>query len=233
MSTISRQETAIRLVHAFYNGGFRTFDNGTGADFNVYNADFKAIPIFEGSAVTTSVNKFEFSNFLGYRLQANFTLELPEDPSSVYRNFFDVFGSMVNRTVETGTANGAGAAVTALVINSGVSAVNDWFNGVLVSGLTGGDVVITDYVGGTLTATLASARTWSNGAALTFKIQPNFKTLVGMATDNDSANLIYYNISDVSYGITREFTINKNIISLSLSSVELQNTIPDSFTVIA
>jgi hypothetical protein len=231
MSTIAKQVSQSRLAHGFYNGDFRYFDNGTGADFDVFNLDCKAVPIFEGSKVTTALNKFEFSNFLGYRLSAEFSLELPRDASGTWRTFFDSLGSLVNRTVETGTADGLSAGSTTLVINSGVSTTNDWFNGLLVSGLTGGDVVITDYVGGTLTATLAASRTWADNAPLTFKIQPNFKTLIAFSPDTATANMIFYNIQNVEYGINRDLTINKNIISLSLSSVELQNSVPDGFTI--
>ena len=231
MSTISKQVSQSRLAHGFYNGDFRYFDNATGANFDVFNLDCKAKEIFEGSKVTTALNKFEFSNFLGFRLFVDFTLELPKDTSGTWRDFFDELGSLVNRTVETGTANGGSAGSTTLVINAGVSSVDDWFNGLLVSGLTGGDVVITDYVGGTLTATLAASRTWSNSDALTFKIQPNFKTLIAFSPDTETANMLFYNVVGIEYGFNRDLTINKNMISLSLSSVELQDTLPDSFTI--
>jgi hypothetical protein len=129
------------------------------------------------------------------------------------------------------TTNGTGTGSTALILTSGAPAVDDYFNGMIVSGLTGGDVMIIDYDGSTLTATLASARTWTNALALTVKVMPNLPIVLGVSMDDTDGNIIYYNLQGGMYGIDRQFTLGRQKISIELRGVNDAQTISDSFRI--
>ena len=180
MSTISIQETQIRIAPAFYNGDFRLFDN-TSALYSVGNVFARPDDIFEGSALTSTVSKFDFSNLLGYRLLVDFDLEVPYDASGTWFSLFNKTSGSYNRTVfSDGIASATGSGTT--IQFAGTPLVDDWLNGTIVKGLTGGDVLITDYVGATRTATLESSRSWVNPTLVTFELQRNIKTLLAVAT---------------------------------------------------
>jgi hypothetical protein len=228
---MNKQVSEIRMAPAFYNGGFRLFDN-TSALYPVFDLDADSEDIFEGSDVTTALSKFEFSNLLGNRLMLNFSLELPQDASSIYRTLFNKTSGYYNRQIFATTTNGAGTGITTLVLNSGAPNIDDYFNGTIVKGLTGGSVLITDYVGSTRTATLASSRSWTSALAVTFEIQPNIKTILAVSTDSDANNFVYYNIKRKTYGFSKKSTISTQKVGLSLSSVLMYEAIPESFAVL-
>jgi hypothetical protein len=129
------------------------------------------------------------------------------------------------------TTSGTGTGSTTLVLTAGAPDVNDYFNGMRISGLTGGDVFITDYVGASRTATLASARDWTNALALTVKVLPNLPIVLGVSLDDDTANIIYYNLMGGAYGIARQLTVGSQRVSMELEGVLDVQDIDDSFRI--
>jgi hypothetical protein len=129
------------------------------------------------------------------------------------------------------TTSGTGTGITAHVLTSGAPATDDYFNGMRISGLTGGDVVITDYVGSTRTATLASARTWTNALALTVKVTPSLPIVIGVSMDDTTGNILYYNLIGGAYGIDRQMTLGRQRVSMNLEGVMDVQNIDDSFRI--
>ena len=120
MSTISIQETQIRIAPAFYNGDFRLFDN-TSALYSVGNVFARPDDIFEGSALTSTVSKFDFSNLLGYRLLVDFDLEVPYDASGTWFSLFNKTSGSYNRTIfsdSIASATGSGTSIASGIIST-------------------------------------------------------------------------------------------------------------------
>ena len=230
MASITRLTAQIRIAACWYNGGYRLFNN-TSALYKVFNARFFPSDIFDGSPVTDTLQKVDLSNLFGYRLNASFNLTLPKDTSGLFRDLFNQTSGGYNRTVFSDICNADETGSTALALVNAPN-IDDYFNGTVVSGLVGGDVLVTDYVGATKTATLASARTWSLADAVTFSIRPNYKTLLAVSTDTDAANFVYYNILSRTYAVNREKTLNRQEVGLTLSSVDPYAEIPDSFEIL-
>jgi hypothetical protein len=230
MAYSTRQEKQILIGAYVYNGGYRAFKTYP-VSIDVWNVRANAELEFMGSAVTQTLTGREYSNSEGYRLLLDFDVNNVYDSADqlAWRTLFGLFSNLSNRTFWTTTANGAGVASTSLILQSDAPTVNDYFNGMIVSNLSGGAVVITDYDGATRTATLASAKSWSNADAITIQARPNLPTLLGVAINNEAGDLIYYNIDGNGYGILREFTIGKQQIGIKARSFERTETIPESF----
>jgi hypothetical protein len=189
------------------------------------------LEFLDGKPFTEALSGFTYSNAEGYRLILDFNVNnIYDSADQIYlRSLFNQFASFEQRTVWATTANGAGTSVTSLVLQSDAPTIDDYFNGAVITSLAGGDVVITDYVGSNRTATLASAKTWLNGATITIKVNANFPTILGAAINDESSDVQYFNIESNIYGIMREFTIGRQMISARWKSVERLATIPESF----
>lgn len=233
MAYTQRQETAVKIGAYIYNGGYRAFE-GYPVSLDVWNLDCQAQMEFQnGTAFVAALSGFEYSNAEGYRLLAGFDLANIYDltDQQAWQTLFNLLASQEDRTFWTTTANGAGTGSTSLVLQSDAPTTNDYFNGLFVTDLAGGEVRITDYDGASRTATLASAKTWLNGASITIKAKPNFPTLIGLAVTDDTADLQYYNIESNAFGAIRELTINRQVLNVRLRSVERLNSVPNSFVV--
>lgn len=231
MST-AKQVTDCRIGVYAYNGGYRAFE-GYPVDLSTWNVDGMCKPEwFEGSPTTRALSGYLRANSLSYRPSLRIDLDnsLPASATTI-RNLLNKISSKYTQDFYAVTTNGTGTGITALVLSSGAPATDDYFNGMLISGLTGGDVLITDYVGATRTATLTAARTWTNALALTVKVQPNLPIVIGAALDTDSANILYYTIADASYGILREMTVGRQRAVIELLGVNDVKEIPDGFRI--
>jgi hypothetical protein len=228
----AKQVTEVKIGVYAYNGGYRAFE-GYPIDLSTWNVDGMVSPEwFEGSAHTRALSGYLRANSLSYRPKLRLDLDnsLPAS-ATVIRNLMNKISSKYVQTFYAVTTSGTGTGITALVLTSGAPNVDDYFNGMIISGLTGGDVRVTDYVGSTRTATLAAARTWTNANALTVKVQPNLPILIGCSIDTDAGNILYYTIEDASYGILREMTVGRQRATIALLGVNDVQDIPDGFRI--
>lgn len=228
----SKQVTACKIGVYAYNGGYRAYE-GYPVDIDTWNVDGIARPEWlEGSSSTRALSGYLRANSLSYRSSLRIDLDnsLPGTATTI-RTLFNKLSSKYVQDFYAVTTNGAGTGSSTLVLTNAAPNVDDYFNGMIVSGLTGGDVRITDYVGATRTATLAANRTWTNGNALTVKVQPNLPTVIGASVDTDAGNIIYYTITDASFGILREMTIGRQRAVIELVAVNDSQTIPDGFRI--
>jgi len=234
MANSNRQELNVKIGAYIYNGGYRAFE-GYPVSLEVWNVDARAeMEFMDGQAVTQALDGFEYSNLEGYRLLVSMDVNNINDSTdqATWKTLFNLLPSQFDRTFWTTTANGAGTGTASLVLQSDAPTTNDYYNGAVVTDLAGGEVVITDYDGASRTATLASAKTWLNGATITIKVRPNFATLLGVAVNDESADINYYAVEGNVFGILREFTIGRQQISIRLRSVERQATVPESFNIV-
>jgi hypothetical protein len=234
MST-AKQVTAVKMGVYAYNGAYRAFE-GYPISFDTWNINAENKPEWvEGSPVTVALSGYKRANRLSYR--PTLSIDLDNSYGTSATNLRTLLNKLSGKYVQdffAVTTSGTGTGSTSLVITSALpatSASDDYFNGMRISGLTGGDVVITDYVGSTQTATLASARTWTNALALTVKVTPSLPIVLGVSLDDTTANIIYYNIMGGAYGIERQMTIGRQRVSMNLEGVMDAQTIDDSFRI--
>jgi hypothetical protein len=229
MST-AKQVTAVKMGVYAYNGAYRAFE-GYPISFDTWNINAENKPEWvEGSPVTVALSGYKRANRLSYR--PTLSIDLDNSYGTSATNLRALLNKLSGKYVQdffTVTTSGTGTGITALVLTSGAPSTDDYFNGMRISGLTGGDVIITDYVGATRTATLASARTWTNALALTVKVTPSLPIVLGVSLDDTTGNIIYYNIMGGAYGIERQMTIGRQRVSMNLEGVMDAQTIDDSF----
>jgi hypothetical protein len=229
MST-AKQVTAVKMGVYAYNGAYRAFE-GYPISFDTWNINAENKPEWvEGSPVTVALSGYKRANRLSYR--PTLSIDLDNSYGTSATNLRALLNKLSGKYVQdfyAVTTSGTGTGITALVLTSGAPDTDDYFNGMRISGLTGGDVVITDYVGATRTATLASARTWTNALALTVKVTPSLPIVLGVSLDDTTGNIIYYNIMGGAYGIERQMTIGRQRVSMNLEGVMDAQNIDDSF----
>jgi hypothetical protein len=229
MST-AKQVTAVKMGVYAYNGAYRAFE-GYPISFDTWNINAENKPEWvEGSPVTAALSGYKRANRLSYR--PTLSIDLDNSYGTSATNLRALLNKLSGKYVQdfyAVTTSGTGTGITALVLTSGAPDTDDYFNGMRISGLTGGDVVITDYVGSTRTATLASARTWTNALALTVKVTPSLPIVLGVSLDDTTGNIIYYNIMGGAYGIERQMTIGRQRVSMNLEGVMDAQNIDDSF----
>ena len=231
MST-AKQVTQIKMGVYAYNGAYRAFQ-GYPASFSVWNIDGGGEPEWiEGSPVTKALSGYERANRLSYRPKLSIDLDNSFGTSATnLRTLFNKLSGKYVQDFYTVTTSASGTNSTALPLEVDDPDVDDYLNGMIVSGLTGGDVMIVDYVASTRIATLASPRSWANELALTVKVMPNLPIVLGVSMDDDTANIIYYNLQGGMYGIDRQFTLGRQKISIELRGVNDAQTISDSFRI--
>jgi hypothetical protein len=230
MAYSQRQELLAKIGAYVYNGGYRAF-TGYPIDLELWNCRAEAnIEYTNGRAVTPALDGFEYSNQEGYRLVVSADVNNLYDltDQSAWRSLFQLFAGEYDKTFATVITSGTGAGVSDLVLTSAASSVNDFYNGMQVTGLAD-TRIITDYDGATRTATLSATSSWSNGITLTITAQPNLQRVIGLSLTGETGDIIYYNLDGNAFGLLREFTIGKSLISLRLRSVERYATIPDSY----
>jgi hypothetical protein len=235
MST-TKQVKAIKMGAYAYNGAYRAFE-GYPASFDTWNIRANNNPEWiEGSPVTMALSGYKRSNRLSYRPTLSIDLDNSlGTPATNLRTLLNKLSGKYVQDFYTGTTSGAEASPSStLVITTDLpdtSAFNDYFNGMRISGLTGGDVFITDYVGSTRTATLSATRTWADAAAVTVKVLPNLPIVLGVSMDNTDGNIIYYNLTSGLYGIDRQMTVGRQVINFDLEGVTDVKVIDDSFRI--
>jgi hypothetical protein len=232
MST-AKQVTAVKMGVYAYNGAYRAFE-GYPLSFDTWNINAENKPEWvEGSPVTVALSGYKRANRLSYR--PTLSIDLDNSYGTSATNLRALLNKLSGKYVQdffAVTTSGTGTGSTSLVITSALPATgasDDYFNGMRISGLTGGDVIISNYDGATQTATLASARTWTNALALTVKVTPSLPIVLGVSLDDTTANIIYYNIMGGAYGIERQMTIGRQRVSMNLEGVMDAQTIDDSF----
>jgi len=236
--SITRQVSVVNMIPAYNNGvGYFAFDGSATSKylFKAWNVNAEWVPEFYGSETDVALSGRLRSNFRGYRLKASLQL----DNSTEGNKILDLFNTLSRgypRTVYPLVTNGTGAASLSLVLSASAPNVNDYFNNLFISGLTGGDVVVTDYVGSTRTATLQSARTWATALAVSAVLKQNFATHIlfdieGTSATYTDADLIPCVVSSNNFSLARQSTIHQQRISIEVSSVELFKEIPDSYRV--
>jgi len=236
MSTTTQVE-AIKMGVYAYNGAYRAFE-GYPISFDTWNVNADNRPEWiEGSPVTTALSGYKRANRLSYRPTLSIDLDNTYGTSATNLRALlnKLSGKYVQNFYAVATDGAEGSPSTTLVITSSLpstSASDDYFNGMRVSGLGGGgDVFITNYDGATRTATLASARTWTNALALTVKVLPNLPIVLGVSLDDTTANIIYYNLMGGAYGIARQLTVGSQRVSMELEGVLDVQDIDDSFRI--
>jgi hypothetical protein len=235
MST-AKQVTAVKMGVYAYNGSYRAFE-GYPISFDTWNINAENKPEWvEGSPVTVALSGYKRANRLSYR--PTLSIDLDNSYGTSATNLRTLLNKLSGKYVQdfyavTTSGTSGGSPSTTLVITSALPATgasDDYFNGMRISGLGGGgDVIISNYDGATRTATLASARTWTNGNALTVKVTPTLPIVLGVSLDDTTGNIIYYNIMGGAYGIERQMTIGKQRVSMNLEGVMDAQTIDDSF----
>lgn len=233
---ISRQVQLVNMIPAIRNdAGYFAFQGTVNSDylFKAWNVTAEWSPEFYGSAFDTALSGRVRSNFRGYRLKLSLQLDNSTEASKI-RTLFNTFSAGYDRLFYTVTANGAGSG-TALTLNGAPSA-NDYFNGLLVGNLTGGDAIATDYNGSTKVVTLSASRIWIDTQDVYIYAQPNFETIVlfdieGTSTVYTDSDLIPCIVTGNNYGISRQSTIQQQRISIEMESVDLYQNIPDSYRI--
>jgi hypothetical protein len=235
--SITRQISFVNLIPAIQNeAGYFSFEGTANSDFlyKAWNLTAEWTPEFFGAPTDIALSGRLRSNFRGYRLRVTLQLDNSTE-SSKLRTLFNYLSGGFDRTFYALTTSGTGSTSTSLQFTSGAPAVADYFNGLVISGLTGGDVVVTDYTSGRL-ATLAAGRDWTNALAVTAKAQPNVPTRIlfdieGTSTTYTDSDLIPCVVTANNYGVSRQSTIHQQRIGLELTSVELYKDIPDSYLI--
>jgi hypothetical protein len=234
--SITRQITVVNMIPAFFNGaGYFAFEGSVTSDylFKAWNLTAEWTPEYYGGQVDQSLSGRLRSNFRGYRLKLTLQLDNSTE-SGKLRNLFNRLSAGYDRDFYVVVANTT-ASSTSLVLTSDAPSANDYFNGLLVTGLSA-NAIITDYVGSTRTATITPSRSWNSSDILTIKIQPNFSTLVlvdieGTSSTYTDTDLIPCVVLANNYGVSRQSTIQQQRVGIELQSVELYKEIPDSYRI--
>lgn len=235
--SIARQISYVNMIPAFKNeAGYFSFEGSANSDFlyKAWNITAEWVPEFYGSPTDLALSGRLRSNFRGYRLKVTLQLDNSTESSKI-RTLFNYLSAGYDRTVYTGVTSGSGTAGTAVTLTSAAPATADYFNGLIVSGLTGGDVLVSDYSAARV-LTIASARDWTDALSLTFKAQPNLPTVIlfdieGTSATYTDADLIPCVVVANNYGLIRQSTIHQQRISIELNSIELYQNIPDTYLI--
>jgi hypothetical protein len=226
------------MIPAFYNGvGYFAFEGSATSDylFKAWNLTAEWTPEYYGGQVDQALSGRLRSNFRGYRLKLTLQLDNSTEADKI-RTFFNLMSAGYDRTFYSVVTSGsAGSPSTSLTLSSAAPAVSGYFTGLLLSGLTGGDTLITNYTAGRV-ATISPARTWNGGVTITAKVQPNFSTLVlfdieGTSSTYTDTDLIPCVVLANNYGVSRQSTIQQQRVGIELQSVELYKEIPDSYRI--
>jgi hypothetical protein len=84
---------------------------------------------------------------------------------------------------------------------------------------------------------LGYAGTWASGNRPLFPgaggatLGRNVPTIFGISTGGTTATYQYYNLTTSIMNITRELSVNSQVITLNFSGINIVNTIPDGFIV--
>lgn len=209
--------------------------------FKVWNVRHAYAPDFRGEAFTTSLNGNDRANIMGYR--DTMTVDLNNSYGSqvgAIRSMFNLLASNVERTfwpefgqtepIATGGISGQDVTIEA------VGVPLDFFENLFLRNYTQNEIarIKSNTTGLNPVVTLvdeADISTWQDGDAVAVVIPIGIPRLIGASTDDDAANISYYNLTDGLYGISRELTIGNQLIRLDLRGIGRRNNIPNKMTI--
>jgi hypothetical protein len=227
---MSKQVTQIRMGAFIYNGAppnmtdFRAFQTYP-RTYKVWNADTDYSSDFLGGAVQSTLSGYQRGNPMGHRLSCRINLNNASNADSeLIRNLLNLTASRFDRGFWT-LAGVSASATTITFTNTGLP--TNYFRGLTARDGTGNQERL--IISSTATSVeLASAvSTWQNSGTLIIA-KPSHPTIIGVSTDNNDANMNFYNIANNQLGIRRELTIGNQIIQLSLTGVFSEPTIKEN-----
>lgn len=238
---MNRQVQYVNLIPAFENAsGIFPFQGGVDTDYKykAWNVLINWDPEFFGNPTDEALSGKKRSNFRGYRMKATLSLDNTTQASGI-RTLFNKFSGGYDRVVWTTQFNATAAGVSSSVLKDPAPSVNNWLIGTTASGFSGAVTkVVNNYIASTKTIYIDNTPNSDTTAndLVTFYAKPNIETIVlfdptGGATTYSGVNVIACNVMTNMYGVSREFTINQQRVSLELESVELYKEIPSVYDV--
>lgn len=222
----NKQETSIQIGTYYFNGEYRTLLPL--ASYGVWNVDYNSETEFRSSPTNRSLSGFERGNVSGRRLSVTINLRSTStDTTNQIRTLLDTCSSQFPRKLADVTLSSVNNTTKTVVFDSGKSNVLGFYNGIYI--VQGSNRARVDSYADTRTATFVGDDLANDDAELF--VHPDKPTIVGVSTDNDSANVIYCNLIDSNLGQIRELTIGTQVITLNLTSVERVKDIPQSIVI--
>jgi hypothetical protein len=236
---MNRQEQFVNLIPAYENAsGIYPFQGTITTDYKykVWNMQSVWEPEFYGSVTDESLSGKKRSNFRGYRLKSTIVLDNSTESSGI-RTLFNKLSGGFDRLVWQTIFSATSGPATTFTIASPVPSANSWLIGTTASGMNSSvESVVTSFVTGTATVTVADSVSVTDANAVYFYAKPNIETIIlfdltGGATAHTDATLIPCNVIANNYGSSRESTINQQRVGIELESVELYKDIPSQFLI--
>lgn len=236
---MNRQELYVNLVPAYENAsGIYPFQGTINTDYKykVWNMQSVWEPEYYGSVTDESLSGKKRGNFRGYRLKSSIILDNTTQASGI-RILFNKFSGGFDRLVWESIFNVTSTG-TSFVIASPVPSASSWLIGTTASGMNSSvESVVTSFVTGTATVTVADSVSVTDSNAVYFYARPNVETIVlfdvtGGATAHTDGTLIPCNVVGNNYGTSRDATINQQRVGLELESIELYKDIPSQFLIV-
>jgi len=224
-----RQVSKIKIGAYYFNGAYFPFPNYP-IDFDVWNISYKEVKEFVASPTKRALSGRERGGIGGFRIDITLSLDnIYGQNNTNLRNLLNKVPSQYTRVLDDTTLT-ASTSNTA-TIASNVFPTNDSLIGtfILNPSRTPNKALVTAYTGGTKVATVdRNVATWASSDAVDVALLPNLNTIIGISTNDSSANIIYCNLIGSTYGIEREFTVGNQIVNIQLRSVERFQEIPQS-----
>lgn len=219
------------MAPGIYNGGFRMFP-GYPKQLKTWSIDTSgAIEFQGGDATRRSLSGFERGNPSAHRERILVSFDNADAQTALdLRQMIELQASYYERTFLQTTA---GTVTSLTVVLSGAVQTDDYYNGLTLYNSTRGEIrVVLDYLGATRAATVdASLSTWQPGDTIYVLARPNIPTVFGISTDDNSANIVWYNMISSAYGILREQQIGRQVISIEFREVQHKAFIRDQLRI--
>lgn len=228
---MNKQESRITLEVAIDNGAGKFSLPYYKYAMDAWNVNTWAEKEFRGNAVSKALSGYEHSNQWGDRQHVEINLDnMLSSQASEVRDFLDRFNEG-DKFYGSGNADGGSTdnrinvEMDATVVAHGLDA--DACNGAILTGLSGGAVLITNTTvvnGTTFSFDLAEVRTWADNDPVTVNFPASIPAICKFDITDPASFLATknFNLVDSYFGVNRDFTINYQKCTIRLRGLELQ-----------
>jgi len=202
--------------------------------FDVWNINIDEQADYLGSANTQTISGFERGNPMGYRTYADIDLNNSQPTASnSIRTLLNLFSSQYNREFFATTITAVSSPNVTIV--NGVATLN-YYNGLIVRNTSVSNQTrrIVSYASNGVALLDSPFTGWTNGNNIVIEVPPSIPTIMGITADSTSqttANLLYFNLDNSVFGITRELTVGSQVITISLRGIDRKISIADNLRI--
>jgi hypothetical protein len=202
--------------------------------FDVWNINIDEQADYLGSANTQTISGFERGNPMGYRTYADIDLNNSQPTASnSIRTLLNLFSSQYNREFFATTIKSVSSPNVTIV--NGVATLN-YYNGLIVRNTSVSNQTrrIVSYASNGVALLDSPFTGWTNGNNIVIEVPPSIPTIMGITADSTSqttANLLYFNLDNSVFGITRELTVGSQVITISLRGIDRKISIADNLRI--